>query len=76
MDALSPAVDQALRALVDAYRTRCLGFLRPDYYPATPAEALRVLEGIERHSDVEAFRRAGEIRQWLSRPSGATSASS
>jgi len=29
--------------LVDAYRARCLWFLRPDYYPATDAERVLVL---------------------------------
>ena len=38
--------------LVDEYRTRCLWFLREDYYPQTMAEALRTLEYIERHGDV------------------------
>ncbi len=56
---------QNVNALVDEYRTRCLWFLREDYYPQTPADALRVLEYIERHGDVEAFRKAATLRQWL-----------
>ena len=66
----SAAVDQ----LVDDYRTRCLWFLRPDYYPATDAERLRVLRHIEQYGDREAYRRAAEVRQWLSRNSSAGSA--
>jgi hypothetical protein len=76
MDALSPEAEAALRELVDEYRTRCLWFLRRDYYPHTVAEARRVLDAIERHGDRDAFRRAARIRQWLSPLSSATSAGS
>lgn len=70
-----PGID-ALRVLVDEYRLRCLWFLRPDYYPATVEEAETVLDAIQRHGDREAFRRAAEVRRWLSQPSSATSAGS
>ena len=40
-----------LRCLVDEYRSRCLWFLREDYYPATRDEILTVLRHIERHGD-------------------------
>jgi hypothetical protein len=76
MDALSPEAAVALRDLVDAYRSRCLWFLRRDYYPETVAEARRVLDAIERHGDRDGFRRAVRIRLWLSPPSSATSAGS
>ena len=62
--------------LVDEYRVCCLWFLRDDYYPATDAERLRVLGDIQRYGDREAFRLAGQLRQWLSRPSNARSAAS
>ena len=68
------ALSSALHSLVDDYRDRCLWFLRPDYYPSTASESLRVLDLIEGHGDVAALRRASEIRTWLSRPSNATSA--
>jgi hypothetical protein len=58
-------VMQSVNALVDEYWTRCLWFLREDYYPQTPTDALRVLEYIERHGDVWAFRKAATLRQWL-----------
>jgi len=67
-------VMQEVRALVDEYRTTCLWFLREDYYPQTPVEARQVLEQIERHGDVAAFRKAAELRQWLSRNFNAPSA--
>jgi hypothetical protein len=76
VDPLTPEVAAALRALVDEYRTRCLWFLEPGYYPVGEAEALRVLAAIERHGDRAAFQRSSEIRQWLSRNSSAASAGS
>ena len=68
------AVMQRVHALVDECRVRCLWFLRADYYPQTPAEACRVLEEIERHGDVMAFRKAAVLRQWLLQNSSAPSA--
>jgi hypothetical protein len=56
-----------VRSLADEYRRTCLWFLREDYYPQTVAEALRILDQIERYGDLAAFRKAAELRQWLSR---------
>ena len=67
-------IPEAVDRLVDEYRQRCLWFLRSEYYPVTDAERLQVLEYIERYGDREAFRRAAEIRRWLSRTSSAGSA--
>jgi hypothetical protein len=39
-------------------------------------EKLRVLDHIQRHGDVNAFRRAGAIRQWVLATSSAASANS
>lgn len=68
--------EAALRALIDEYRNRCLWFLAPGYQPHTVEEKLRVLDHIQRHGDVNAFRRAGAIRQWVLATSNAASASS
>ena len=68
------SVIEAINRLVDEYRIRCLWFLRPDYYPATREERLRILSYIERRGDREGFQRAGTLRQWFSRHSNATSA--
>jgi hypothetical protein len=65
-----------LDRLVDEYRSRCLWFLRPDFYPRTTAEILHVLHEIEAHGDVQAFQRAGDIRRWLSRGSSESSVAS
>jgi hypothetical protein len=68
--------EKAVDALIDEYRTRCLWFLRPDYYPTTTEERLRLLGYIERHGDLQAYRRVSSLRQWLSHRSSATSAGS
>jgi hypothetical protein len=65
---------QAVHALVDEYRVTCLWFLHEGYYPQTTADACRVLESIEKHGDVTAFRKAAELRQWLLQNSNAPSA--
>jgi len=57
----------AVKTLTDEHRQRCLWFLRADYYPATPAEALRVLGYIERRGDFAAFRKVAPLKQWLSK---------
>lgn len=62
--------------LVDEQRSRCLWFLRPDYYPESYEEIERTLRAIERSGDQAAFRRARKLRQWLSPLSSAKSASS
>jgi hypothetical protein len=63
-----------VNALVDEYRTRCLWFLRPDYYPATRDAQLRILDCVQRYSDRAGYVRAATIRQWLSQISSGDSA--
>jgi hypothetical protein len=67
------AVAEAIDQLADEYRTRCLWSLRLDYYPRTLSEQLHVLDTISRHADVDGFRRASSLRQWLSQNSNAAS---
>jgi hypothetical protein len=67
---------EAVRTFVDEVRTTCLWYLRKDYYPATVDQALSVLDAVERHGDLAAYRRAGELRTWLSRPTSERSAGS
>jgi hypothetical protein len=63
-------IDEDLRRqvneLVDAYRDRCLWFLRVDYYPTDLPAVLRTLDYIRRYGDREAFRKAGTLYQRLS----------
>jgi hypothetical protein len=79
MDASRPAdivLGDEVDLLVDEQRTSCLWFLRPDYYPTTDAERIRVLGHIERHGDRRAFRRAATLKRWLSQNSSVASADS
>jgi hypothetical protein len=69
-------VTAAVDRLVDEQRTSSLWYLRPDYYPSTLEQRIRVLERIERHGDLDAFRRAATLRRWLSRTSSDASADS
>ncbi|MDX2020987.1 MAG: hypothetical protein SF187_12170 [Deltaproteobacteria bacterium] len=59
-------MERAFESLYSDYKTRCLWFLRADYKPATVEEKLRILTYIERHGDLEAFRRVAPVRKWLS----------
>jgi hypothetical protein len=69
-------IARAVDALVDECRIAALWFLRQDYYPQTDLERLRVLESIQKHANVEVFKRAARLQEWLSRHSSATSAGS
>jgi hypothetical protein len=74
MDTRADRIADAVRRLVEEYRDSCLWFLRPTYYPEGREETLRILAYIERYGDREGYRRAAEIRQWLSRSSSERSA--
>jgi len=76
MSEVASEIVAAVDELVDEYRDQCLWFLRGDYYPRAPGEIVRVLGYIERHGDVHGYRRAAELRSWLSRSSSAESAGS
>jgi hypothetical protein len=67
---------RAIDALVDECRSDALWFLKPDYHPHTDDERRRVLHEIQKHGDVERYKRAARLEQWLSRHSSAASASS
>ena len=70
------AANRDVDRLVEEYRVRCLWFLRPDYYPSTLEERLKVLGYIEQRGDLEGFRRAATLRQWFLLDRNATSADS
>jgi hypothetical protein len=76
MNSIDEDLRQQINRLVDAYRDRCLWFLRADYYPTDRADVLRTLDYIRRYGDREAFRKAGELYQWLSPNSNEASAAS
>jgi hypothetical protein len=68
-------ITERLTPLAYKYRSRCLWFLREDFFPGNMREALLVLDDIEKHGDREAFIEARRVREWLSRISSASSAS-
>ena len=74
MDLITEDLRRQINQLVDAYRDRCLWFLRPDYYPADLQDVLRTLDHIRRYGDRDAFCKAGELYQWLSPDSSRPSA--
>ena len=76
MDRIDDNLRRQVNQLVDTYRDRCLWFLRADYYPTDRQEVLRTLDYIRRYGDREAFRKAGELVQWLSLNSSKPSAAS
>ena len=74
MDEATASAMRDVRALVDEYRLRCFWYSRVDYYPDSPDAAVRALEAIQRYGDLAGFKKAGALRQWLSRTSNARSA--
>jgi len=64
---------KAIEEIVEEYRDRCLWFLRRDFVPKTPEEALRVLDLIERYGDRAGFERVQRLRKWLLLPTSAES---
>jgi hypothetical protein len=69
-------LERQVDTLVDACRTECLWFLRPDYYPRTDEERLRVLDAIQRRARLDVYREAARLKRWLSPSSNETSAGS
>jgi hypothetical protein len=65
---------RAIDALVDECRSDALWFLKPDYYPRTDDDRRRVLYTIQKHADVDLYKRAARLQQWLSRHSSAAPA--
>jgi hypothetical protein len=74
MDSIDEDLRRQVNQLVDEYRDRCLWFLRADYYPTDLPDVLCTLDYIRRYGDREAFRKAGELYQWLSPDSSKPSA--
>lgn len=57
------------RSLLDEYRDMCLWYMDRDFVPRTPQDLMAVLDGIDHHGTMDAYRRAGRIRTWLLQPS-------
>jgi hypothetical protein len=75
----NPTAEQVARdvdALVDECRVSCLWYMPADYYPASDDERWTVLDLIQQRADLATFKRAGELKRWLSPTSSDASASS
>jgi len=69
-----PRIEEEIDRLVDEFRSSCLWFLRPGYYPQNDLQRDRVLERIQRSGDRATFQKAAELRRCLSLRSSARSA--
>lgn len=56
---------EKLRTLIEDYRSMCLWSFPEDFKPTNRDQVMMALEAVERYGDLSAYRRAGEIRQWL-----------
>ena len=70
---LPPDFLAALHQLVEANRLQCLWFMKENFLPRSAVEADRVLTAIEQHGDRQAWVKAREMREWLSRTTSAAS---
>jgi hypothetical protein len=53
-------------SVVDDYKDVCLWFSRECYHPHTGVQLEQILTSIERNGDLNAYKRVGRIRKWLS----------
>jgi hypothetical protein len=60
------ALEAEIAALVVAWRTRALWWVREDWMPTTDEERRWALERIARRADRSTWIRTKEIDQWLS----------
>lgn len=54
-----------LRSVVEDYRSMCFWNFAEDFMPKNHRQIVLALDALERYGDMAAYRRAGEIRQWL-----------
>ena len=57
---------EEFRSVVRDYRQTCLWFANDAFHPQDEVQLEQVLSAIESNGDMEAFRRVGRIRKWLS----------
>lgn len=56
---------EQMRSLVEDYRAMCFWNFSEDFMPSTREQVILALDAVERYGDLNAYRRAGEIRKWL-----------
>ena len=57
------------QAVVNDYRMQCLWFTDCGEKPENEIQLEQILNSIETHGDMNAFKRVGRIRKWLSQVS-------
>ena len=57
------------RSVVKDYRMQCLWFTDRGENPENEIQLEQILNSIETHGDMNAFKRVGRIRKWLSQDS-------
>jgi hypothetical protein len=58
--------DEELRSLIDKYRSVCFWNFADDFMPKNERQLHVAIDNLERYGDMEAYRRAGRIKKWLS----------
>ena len=61
------------RSVVEDYRGMCLWSLPEDFMPDNERQIHSLVECLEHYGDLKAYRKAGEIRKWLSQASSRAS---
>ena len=54
------------QSVVEDYRGMCLWSLPEDFMPGNERQVHCLVECLEHYGDLNAYRKAGEIRKWLS----------
>lgn len=54
------------RSVVSDYRQTCLWFANDAFHPQDEIQLEQILSAIESNGDMDAFKRVGRIRKWLS----------
>ena len=67
------AKTEEFRSIVEDYRGMCFWFMADDWFPNDKRGYEMAAENLEHYGDMRAYRKAGEIRQWLLQPSSRTS---
>ena len=69
MDIREVVGTEEYQSVVRDYRAQCLWFADGCENPQTDVQLEQILNAIETYGDMNAFKRVGRIRQWLSRDS-------
>ena len=54
-----------LKSVIEDYLSMCFWNFTEDFMPKNRRQVFLALDPLERYGNMDAYRRAGEIRQWL-----------